>query len=768
MSGSNVFDRAAFARKVLAACGTRRVLQIGAGDGALVGALLAQGGDAFGLDDSPMAVAAGNARFPGRFRRHAGLPLPCGDGEFDTVVSAGWIEGLADEEVPIALAEMYRACARYVFLRVPMQSPHAPDPAGPPRDRAWWEKRCFEAGFRKHAAYYRVNPYAALNDDGDHALIPLEKVRPETLASYPLSALEDERLLHMDMLREPGRRADAHCIRYHMAAAWIRPGDVVLDLACGYGYGSHILFQNSLARSVLGIDLSESGIAYAQANYGLEGAVRFECGNAQDLSTLADRSVDFIASFETIEHLPDPDAYLDELQRVLKPSGRLMICAPNDWTDETGRDPNPHHLHVYTWDRLRDEVGARFLLEKGFVQTAGGAMKCHHSPRAWAEVPLAPLEREAEWIILLAMSDPLAGADVPYLESAWAVPADADFHVSAFARDYRNPWLVKGMVALGSRCESPQVLRAMQAEVMRTEPPDSVDHGAALCGHVYSLLAEPFVEASAALEALERIRAYAALPDSGPHRLRWQVSLLFAGGELARKRGDRAAARELYERCAAIDTSAYSPLLGNRTLDALFRLATFAMDDGDAPRARSLLARSVSEAERLCSGSWLNVRGAPDRPLPFGLAELSQLLDKASRAAYALAALDSGATRPAVFAAEAQGFHERLLAFKESDLAALRAGNEGLVRELSRLTARVDEFARELIAKEARIHELGAEVVRQDAHAQSLAREIQRRDAMAAPLATAAAKLASRLRDPRAAGSALVRRLRRMLRGAGK
>jgi len=45
----------------------------------------------------------------------------------------------------------------------------------------------------------------------------------------------------MDMTREVGPRADAHTVRYSLAAQWVRAGDTVLDCACGLGYGSAIL-----------------------------------------------------------------------------------------------------------------------------------------------------------------------------------------------------------------------------------------------------------------------------------------------------------------------------------------------------------------------------------------------------------------------------------------------------------------------------------------------------------------------------------------------
>jgi len=614
-------------------------------------------------------------------------PFAFADGDWrpETVFCSGMFDHFSVEDVVKALRDFHDIALRNVVLYVTLC-----DRDGDSRDRGWWEKSSFEAGLRIHPRSYHAVPYEAREREADTITIFLEKIPGSALATYPLDVLEKNRILHMDMLRETGRRGDAHCIRYHMAAQYIRPGDVVLDVACGLGYGSHILYQNSRARSVLGVDLSADGVAYAEANYGLQDAVRFRGGDAQKLDFLPDNSVDFITGFETIEHVPDPLAYLKELKRVLRPSGRLMICAPNDWTDDTGRDPNPHHLHVYTWKRLFDECSGLFLLEKGFAQTAGGAMKLHHSPRKWEEVPLQPtLDRESEWAVLLCMADPLEGKGVPYLETAWAIPDSPEFNVSAFARDYENPWLVKGMVAMGMRNLSPDALRSMQDRVLMTAAPDSVDYGAALCGRAYELLSSDTLSSDAYDSMMGSIREYAAIISPSPHQLRWQVSLLFVGGELARKRGDMPQALTLYSACADIDVSPYSPLLGNRTLDALFWLAVIALRSRDAAAARGHLIHSIEETRRLMSGSWLNICGEMNNPLPFGLAEAAQLLDKASRAAYMLSVLDDYDRRPVGFAAESKGFFERLLLCKDRNI-------DDLVREVFRLDSVAKELANEV------------------------------------------------------------------------
>ncbi|NLR99422.1 methyltransferase domain-containing protein [Rhizobium sp. P38BS-XIX] len=727
---------------ILESCGYGKLLQIGSNVESLLPGLIAQGVDAHTIHKSGTDADLINADAHDREPDSSFLELPFADEYFETIVSIGGLEKLATNKVAVALGELYRVSSRYVFLRLATgQSPEA-HLLQTRQDRTWWETRCFEAGFRKHPLFYQVNPYESLNSDGSEILIALEKAPKAALQHFDLLVLAEERLLHTDMLRETGRRSDAHCIRYHKAVEYIRPGDRVLDVACGLGYGSHILYSSSSARSVIGIDLSDFSIDYANAHYGRSDAVRFEVGDAQALSQIPDNSIDFITAFETIEHVPDPDEYLTQLKRVLKPSGRLMVCAPNNWVDETGKDPNPYHLHVYTWARLIEECGSHFLLEKGFFQTAGGGMRYHHSPRGWVEaIPKRECEQDGEWVLLLCMADPINGKDVAYEETSWSQPDSPDFNVSAFARDYKNPWLVKGMIAIGMRAQSEDLLQDMQKSVLEMADPTSTDFASALCGQVYALAKQGRLTDT----TLEEIRAsalrYAGIIKPSPHQLRWQVSLLFAVGEVARKSGNLDDAERFYSMCAAIDVTPYSALLGNKTLDALYWLSILAVAKHNIEQARAYLEKSVLEAQRLMSAPWLNMIGNSSRPLPFGFPELSQLMDRAARAAYMLNALDECQAKPGLFHHESQGFFERQLSFASVRSRDLEANVDLLARNLTEAETSKQELARQVSETEERAQDLGRQVIETEARAQDFARQVVALNAQLLKLANAQGSL---------------------------
>ena len=161
-----------------------------------------------------------------------------------------------------------------------------------------------------------------------------------------------------------------HVTRY-LAASPLVAGKRVLDIASGSGYGTHLLSQS--AEHVTGVDVSDEAVAYAQKMYGTDNN-EFHVGDATAIP-LPDDSVDVVVSFETIEHIADYGAFVDEVDRVLVDDGLFVLSTPNDTDAPQG---NPFHLHQFVYDELVDLVRPRFAHVEPYFQAI------------WKTVVLAP------------------------------------------------------------------------------------------------------------------------------------------------------------------------------------------------------------------------------------------------------------------------------------------------------------------------------------------------------------------------------------------
>ncbi|GAA5071509.1 methyltransferase domain-containing protein [Nocardia iowensis] len=107
----------------------------------------------------------------------------------------------------------------------------------------------------------------------------------------------------------------------------LQPGHTVLDIACGPGE-----ITTALARTVgpgglaVGIDISESMLTRA-AHRHRAGNTAFLRADAQRLP-LRDHTVDAVTCIAGLQLIPDPDAALAEMIRVLRPGGYLAVLVP--------------------------------------------------------------------------------------------------------------------------------------------------------------------------------------------------------------------------------------------------------------------------------------------------------------------------------------------------------------------------------------------------------------------------------------------------------
>ncbi|MGM8216649.1 class I SAM-dependent methyltransferase [Bacillaceae bacterium W0354] len=143
-----------------------------------------------------------------------------------------------------------------------------------------------------------------------------------------------------------------HIARYQFALPYMTGR--ILDLSCGSGYGTHLIAKKCKERieEVIGIDIDPEIITYAKGEY-YHPKSTFIVADATDLSLVNDiGQFDCIVSFETIEHIDDEQAILNNYNHLLKPGGILIVSTPFG----EGRgvpSGQPFHVHQLTVDEFQ-------------------------------------------------------------------------------------------------------------------------------------------------------------------------------------------------------------------------------------------------------------------------------------------------------------------------------------------------------------------------------------------------------------------------------
>jgi len=107
---------------------------------------------------------------------------------------------------------------------------------------------------------------------------------------------------------------------------YVRPTDVVADIACGSGFAFGILRGH--CAQYIGVDLPDNvAQIYSQGRYVGPEACYYGVDLNRDALQL-NRLSDVVISFETIEHLNNPVVFLRQLHNVLRGDGLLLLSTP--------------------------------------------------------------------------------------------------------------------------------------------------------------------------------------------------------------------------------------------------------------------------------------------------------------------------------------------------------------------------------------------------------------------------------------------------------
>lgn len=123
-----------------------------------------------------------------------------------------------------------------------------------------------------------------------------------------------------------------------------------LFLEIGCGYSAYIPIANSMGMETVGFDLSRGLLR-------LNKKTSRVCGDGENLP-FVDDSIDFLLVVGVIHHAPNQEKMIDELARIVKPGGSLLIIEPHSmsinyfyWASRLVL------IRVMGWERVKNLIG---------------------------------------------------------------------------------------------------------------------------------------------------------------------------------------------------------------------------------------------------------------------------------------------------------------------------------------------------------------------------------------------------------------------------
>lgn len=99
----------------------------------------------------------------------------------------------------------------------------------------------------------------------------------------------------------------------------------IVDIGCGDGGATALTARVNPGHRIVGLDWSADALRHAKAR----GLALIQAEAEPAGLPIASGRADVVIMSEIIEHLIDPDSVLEEVRRVLRPGGTLLLSTPN-------------------------------------------------------------------------------------------------------------------------------------------------------------------------------------------------------------------------------------------------------------------------------------------------------------------------------------------------------------------------------------------------------------------------------------------------------
>jgi len=160
----------------------------------------------------------------------------------------------------------------------------------------------------------------------------------------------------------------------------------VLDIGCSYGYGTFFLSKN--ANKVVGIDFDEERIEKAQSYYKSPNLEFISLDAFKLTERFSESSFEVIIALEFIEHIKNPERFLEIAHYLLSKDGIFILSTPNRlFRSVEGKPWNPEHIQEFDKDSLEDLLKTKFQETKVIGMTGSEKAVLYDKIRTGGKTP---------------------------------------------------------------------------------------------------------------------------------------------------------------------------------------------------------------------------------------------------------------------------------------------------------------------------------------------------------------------------------------------
>ena len=145
-------------------------------------------------------------------------------------------------------------------------------------------------------------------------------------------------------------------VRYKKAISWLdfEASPDIIEIGCKFGELNRLLSATTMSYQYRAVDIDQKSLEKIPG-YNTN---QFICKNVNKGIPFSDETADYIVCLEVMEHLENATFFLEEVKRVLRPNGKLILSVPNAycWIEMVNNlrkyQDTEGHIATYTYQNI--------------------------------------------------------------------------------------------------------------------------------------------------------------------------------------------------------------------------------------------------------------------------------------------------------------------------------------------------------------------------------------------------------------------------------